>query len=160
MKIFSPLLCIAITSLPFLSCNKKSDPATPTTKTDQLTLSSWTYENAGIDLDRNGSIDQPLSTLAPALVQPCVTDNRLTFKRDNAGTVDEGPTKCNALDAQTSVFNWSFADNETNLTISNNPFPLLNGKSRIVNLTATNFTLSRDTVVFSSTVALIVSLKH
>lgn len=159
MKIFFSFLCLMIFSLYFISC-KKPDPVAPPTKTDHISASSWTYENAGIDNDRNGTIDVPISTLAPGLVPTCRIDNSLVFKKDNSGTADEGATKCNAADPQTTAFNWSFADNETNLNISNNVFALLNGKSKIVTLNETNFTLSRDTVVFAMNVALVVTLKH
>jgi len=159
MKIFSSVFCFIFTLL-FISCQKKSDPAPQPTKTDHIAASAWTYENAGIDNDKNGTIDLPLSTLAPGLIQTCRIDNLLTFKKDNSGSADEGATKCSTTDAQTSSFNWSFADNEANLNISNNVFALLNGKSKIVALTETSFILSRDTVILSTNVALVVTLKH
>jgi hypothetical protein len=95
------------------------------------------------------------------MIPTCLTDNKITFSRNNTGITDEGASKCNTSDQQTTNFNWSFADNEANLNISNNVFALLNGKSKIVSLTATNFTLSRDTTVpIFNNVALVVSLKH
>jgi hypothetical protein len=162
MKIFSSLLCLLAFSALWISCSKKSDPdpAQPT-KTDHITASAWVYDNAGIDQDKNGTIDLPLSVIAPSVIPTCVTDNKITFSRNNTGSTDEGPLKCNTTDPQTSGFNWSFADNEANLNISNNISALLNGKSKIVTLTATNFTLSRDTTIpFLNNVALVVSLKH
>jgi hypothetical protein len=161
MKIFFALVSAALLSTLFVGCGKDEEPVIPEpTKTDHISASAWTYENSGIDQDKNGTIDVPLSTLAPGLIQTCRIDNSLTFKRDNTGTADEGGTKCNMADAQTTVYNWSFADNEANLNISNNVFALLNGKSKIVTLNATNFTLSRDTVILSTNVALVVTLKH
>lgn len=159
MKIFSSFVCFLFLCAAF-SCNKTSDPIPTATKTDNISASSWTYENAGIDNDRNGTIDVPLSSIAPSLVQSCKIDNMLTFKKDNTGTVDEGATRCNVTDPQTSAFNWNFADNETNLVVSNNIFALLNGKSKILALTSTNFSLTRDTVIAATSVALVVNLKH
>ena len=161
MKFLSSLLYASAFCACFLSCNKKSDPQNQPSKTDHISASAWTYENAGIDNDRNGTIDLSLSTVAPTLLPTCLTDNKITFSRNNSGTTDEGATKCNTTDPQTTNFSWNFADNEANLTISNNVFALLNGKSKIVSLTATNFTLSKDTTVVPfGNVALVVSLKH
>jgi len=161
MKFLSTILCAGVFSICLLSCNKKSDPQNQPTKTDHISASPWMYENAGIDNDKNGTIDLSLSTIAPTLLPTCLTDNKISFSRNNSGTTDEGASKCNTADPQTTNFNWSFADNEANLTISNNVFALLNGKSKIVSLTATNFTLSKDTTIAPlGNVALVVSLKH
>lgn len=128
---------------------------------DHISSSAWVYENAGIDGDNNGTIDVPLAMLLPNQLPACLIDNKITFNRNNTGIVDESTQKCNAADPPTANFNWSFADNETNLTISNNVFALLNGKSKIVSLTATNFTLSKDTsIVPVGNITLVVSLKH
>ena len=161
MKNFSTLLGLLLSALLFTNCSKKSDPdPAPATKTDHLTSSAWKYDNAGIDLNKDGTIDQPLSSIAPGVLQTCQTDNLLTFKKDNSGSVDEGATKCNPADNATTTFNWSFADNETNLNISNNVFAIMNGKSKIVSLTANNLALSRDTLFAGQNLALVVSLKH
>jgi hypothetical protein len=161
MKIFSSLIGILLFTLCLTSCSKESDPEpSQATKTELISKSTWKYENAGIDQDKNGTIDVAISTVAPGVILSCQTDNILTFKSNNSGTVDEGATKCNAGDATTTNFNWNFADNETNLNISNNVFSIMNGKSKIVSLTETALTLSRDTTVFNSNVALVVTLKH
>ncbi|HUC79631.1 MAG TPA: lipocalin family protein [Flavisolibacter sp.] len=161
MKILPSLFCLVLFGALF-SCKKKSDPEENLqVKTDYITASAWVYENAGIDNNRDGTIDLPISSLAPGMIQACQADNRLTFRKDNTATADEGPTKCNSTDQQSTTFNWSFADNETNLTISNNVFSLLNGKSKIVTLNATSLSLSRDTAVAPfGNVTLVVILKH
>lgn len=161
MKNFSFAGLLAL--LLIASCGKDSDPQPAAqTKTDLIAASAWTYQDGGIDINRDGAVDAngSFSTFAPTLVPPCRTDNSIAFKKDNTGTVDEGATKCNTTDAQTSTFNWSFADNETNLNVSNNVFALLNGKSKIVALTATSFSLTRDTVLGGTTYPVVVILKH
>lgn len=163
MKIFSAGLCAAALLLAAESCSKKSDPEPEQPlKTETISASAWTYQDAGVDLDRNGAIDPngSLAAIDPSLVPPCRTDNLLTFRKDNTGTVDEGTTKCNAADAAQTSFNWNFADGEANLLVSNNVFSLLNGKSKILSLTATSFSLTRDTVMGGFTVPVVVLLKH
>jgi len=158
MKIFSTLLLLAVASASFFSCDKESDqpPAQPT-QTDNITASAWVHESSGIDLDKNGTID-----LASALagIPACRLDNVLTFQKGGTATAGEGATKCDAADPSTTNFNWSFADNEKSLVISNNVFTILNGKTNIKTLTATNLTLTKDTVISSNNVSLIVNLKH
>lgn len=163
MKNFS--FAVLLTGLlAFVSCQKKQtpDPVPAPTKTDLISASAWTYQDGGIDQNRDGTVDAgySFSTVAPALVPACRTDNSIAFKKDNTGTVDEGATKCNNTDPQTSNFNWNFADNEVNLNISNNVFTLMNGKSKIYALTATQFTLTRDTSLSGTTYPIIVILKH
>lgn len=157
MKIFSTLLLL-VASASFFSCEKESDqPPAEATKTDQITASAWVHESSGIDMDKNGTID-----VASALagIPACRLDNVLTFKKDGTATADEGATKCDQADPQTTNFNWSFADNESNLVISNNVFTVLNGKSKVKTLTTTNLTLTKDTVISNNNVSLIVNLKH
>lgn len=145
------------------SCSKKSDPEpAQSSKTDQISSSAWMYQDAGIDNNRDGAIDAggSFSVILPSLVPTCRTDNAITFKKDNSGIVDEGTTKCNTADPTQTAFNWSFADNETAVTVNNNAFALLNGKSKIVTLNTTNLTLTRDTVIAGSTIVALVILKH
>ena len=160
MKIFFALAGLSFLGIGFLSCSKDSKTVSTATKTDNLVASAWVYENSGVDNDRNGTIDVPLSTIAPTLIQPCKIDNPLTFKKDNTGSTDEGATKCTATDPQTSSFIWNFADNEASINISNSIFSLVNGKSKIVTLNSTSLVLTRDTVIAANTFALVVTLKH
>ena len=158
MKIFSSFFLLALTSTIFLSCQKGSDPAPTTpTNTDYLTASAWVHESSGIDQDRNGTIDLAL----PAGTIPvCRLDNVLTFKKGGTATADEGTTKCDAVDPQSTNFNWSFADNEKSLVVANNVFTELNGKLKILALYKDKLSLSKDTVIFATTMAIVVNLKH
>lgn len=159
MKIFSPFSLLAILVLTAIGCKKKDDPApvAAQTKTELLTASSWKVDAAGLDQDRNGTIDLSLMTAIPV----CTTDNTILFKTNNTGVTDEGAAKCNATDAQTSNFNWAFADAETNITVSNSTLTPINGKSKVLVLSATALTLSKDTTLAPfGNVALVVNLKH
>lgn len=157
------LAFVTVLSVSSFRCSKDPEPTPPgPTKTDLISSSSWTYQDGGIDQNRDGAIDanSSFSVLLPTLVPSCRTDNTLIFKKDNTGTVDEGASKCNAADAQTSNFNWSFADNESAINVSNNIFALMNGKSKIYALTSTSLSLTRDTVLSGTTYPILVILKH
>lgn len=158
MKIFSAGFCTAVLLLTLSSCSKKSDPEQEqSSKTDLLVASSWKLDVAGIDQDKNGTIEFPITGLIP----PCTADNTLLFKRDNTGTTDEGTTKCNNADPQTTALNWGFADTETAINISNSVLAEINGKSKILELSATALGLSKDTTLAGfGNAALIVKLKH
>ena len=156
MKIFSSFV-ITVFCICILSCQKKSDPPAPPTKTDHISASAWKYQRAGLDFDKNGTIEQDLPA---GTVEACRADNLLSFRKDGTGTADEGATKCNAADMQSTTFNWSFADNEASLNISGNSFPLLNGNFKIITLTATDFSLSKETMFGGQNITVVVNFKH
>jgi hypothetical protein len=156
MKILSSLLLLAGLSACLLSACKKDDSDSEPNKKDNITAKPWVHESSGVDIDGNNTIDLPLSANVPA----CVLDNVLTFKTDGTATADESATKCDAADPQTTGFNWSFADNEESLVISNYVFAPLNGKFKIKTLTSTNLSVSKDTSVSGLNASIIVNLKH
>ena len=98
------------------SCQKddSTDPA-PKTKTELITLKAWKYNDAKIDTDNNGTGDQPIPA---GVLEACQTDNNITFVVGGSGTIDEGPTKCDATDPQSVPFTWSFTSNETMINFS------------------------------------------
>ena len=141
----------------FISCNRNDAPAQPT-KTSVITQATWKYDNAGIDGDRNGTIDFP----PPAgILSSCMIDNTLTLSPNGTGVVDEGATKCNPTDPQSASITWSFADNETSLKLGGGGILGISGQFKILELSATKLSLSKDTTVpILGTVALIAILKH
>jgi hypothetical protein len=113
----------------FFSC--KEDTAEPKTKTQLLTQGSWKFSAA----TANGGD-------ASSYLQACQKDNIYTFVAAGTGTMDEGPSKCNAADPQTSTFNWNWATNETILHINT---PLFSGSGNdftLVSLTETELKVS------------------
>lgn len=159
MKRFSTFLVAAALCAGLLACQKDSnpDPSPTSANKTNLTASTWLYESAGVDVDKNGTIDLPLTSTE---VPPCLADNKLTFKSDNTAIADEGATKCNTTDAQTSNFNWNFADNEKTLNISSPVFSVFSGSLKILTLNSTKLTLGRDTVISSLQMQIVVNLKH
>ena len=152
---------LALVTLLLISCGKDDDNDQPQqpTKTDLVTKSSWKYESGGIDQDKNGTVDINFSSL-PGVLQPCILDNTATFAANGSGTTDEGATKCSPSAPQTGVFAWAFASNETAMNISGSVLGL-GGQFKIVALTDTKFTLSKDTTISPlGSVALVVNLQH
>ena len=155
MKNFPSILYLTLAFL-LIQCKKESDPPPQPTKTDHITASPWKLEDAGLDQNKDGSIEFSVFASLPA----CLVDNTISFKTDNTGLTDEGSQKCNTSDPQSTAFNWSFADGEANINISNSMLAQINGKSKIVALTATNMTLAKDTTALGLSGWAIVKLKH
>lgn len=151
--LFFALFALSVVSL---SCDKNDNDSNGENKTEIIAQGSWKYDNAGIDQDKNGTIDLPLPA---GTIPACATDNTVTFSTNGTGIVDEGSTKCNTGDPQTFPFTWSFANNETTLNIGGGNVLGASGQFKIVELSATKLTLSKDTVIVIP-VAIVVSLKH
>jgi len=153
-----PLLICLSFCFAFLGCQKDNSKSSAPTKTELITKSSWKYDNAGIDLDRNGVIDIP----PPAgTLEACDTDNFLLLAANGTGTVDEGPTKCVAGFPQSAPLTWSFSSNETVLNLNGGGVLGINGQFKILELTDIKLSLSKDTTIpFVGPVALIANLKH
>lgn len=152
------LMAVVITATAFLGCDKDDDDSNKQSeRTTLLAQQTWKFESAGFDMGSNGSVDLDLTAQTPT----CLSDNTLTFTASGSGTMDEGATKCSAAAPQSTAFTWNFVTNETEININGNVIPGVNsGKFKIVTLTNTQLTLSKDTVVQSIPGAAIVSLKH
>lgn len=147
---------IAVSVFFVAGCSKNT---TEKTKSDYLVSSKWKYSSAGIDLDGNGTADQAVPS---SLVETCLTDNTITFKSDKTGSIDEGPTKCDASTAQVSPFTWSLNADGTQLNLST---PILTGfgnDAKVVELSETKFILSKTLTVsgIPIPVPVVVTLVH
>lgn len=88
-------------------------------KTELLTNNSWKVKaaiiNPAIDLFGNGQLITDL--YANTLFYPaCAKDDFQTFNDNGQVIYDEGPTKCDANDPQTTTQNWTFNSDETVVT--------------------------------------------
>ena len=149
MNLTSPKLfnfIIAASLLFVAACSKSSSK----TKAEYLVTSAWKYSAAGLDLDGNGSID----VIAPvSLVEACLTDNTITFKSDKTGSIDEGPSKCDASDAQVTPFTWELkelSNNETQLVLSTSIVVGIGNDAKILELTDSKFVLTKTLTVAGS----------
>jgi hypothetical protein len=153
MKYLLSLICLCF----LVSCDK-DDNNNQANKKDLLTASVWVYDNGGLDANKDGTAELPFSMLG---IQTCMLDNKGTFKTDNTGINDEGPTKCDPMLPQQTTFNWAFANNEANLNITGGGLFSLGGQFKILTLTSTQLGLSKDTTITGfGSVALVAYLKH
>jgi len=114
------ILSIALFSFAFIlfACND-STTTTPApavkTKTDMLCFSNWTVSTATISpgIDIGGG---QLITNLLAQSDSCDLDDFTKFNADKTGKDDDGLTKCDPTDPQSTSFTWSFNEDETKIT--------------------------------------------
>ena len=102
-------MLIAMAAIVFAACKKEDDdntPGTNKTKTEMITTGSWiTY-----DMLLNG-------VSFWGLTDPCSKDDFLIFKTGGVVVTDEGPTKCDPGDPQTTNGTWSLSSDEKKITL-------------------------------------------
>jgi hypothetical protein len=133
----------------FSSCSKKDSTSVPKTKTQLLAQSTWKFKSATV-----GGIDYSAS------LQACQKDNILTFTTVGTGTVDEGLTKCNAADPQTSSLTWNFASGETILHVSATLFTGTGNDFTLISLTETELVVSIGYTNGGPTILVVITFQH
>jgi len=102
-----------------ISCSKDDDDNsnnggnTTLTNTDKLCGKNWKYSKIESDTNGDGVADLDITSQYPA----CALDNYYTFSAPPTQTVvfNEGPTKCDPNDPQTTSVTWTWLANETQL---------------------------------------------
>jgi hypothetical protein len=139
---------------------KKDKEDDKKTAVDLITASAWKIDTIGWDKNSDGQIDEALQA---GIFAPCDLDNTLTFATDSTGFFDEGATKCNPADEQTTPFTWNFAGaNNDTLNIDGNLPGELAGQVRVLSLTDANLKLSKHfslTFPYQFDANLIIALK-
>ncbi len=102
-KLFPLASLLMIAAFSFMSCQPDKDPPQPT-RTDLLTKSPWKFENSGIDVNKDGTIDV-------GDLEPCQTDDLVTFFKNNVASFDPKEQKCDPDDVPESV-KWTWRDSE------------------------------------------------
>jgi hypothetical protein len=125
--------------------------------TELLTQASWKYENAAVDVDRNGTPDSPVPA---GFLQQCDLDNTITFNSNGTGVVDEGATKCNGGSPQSAPFTWEFKNNEQIISLTNLSFGGLNGDVKVKALNENQLEMHKEVNFMGTIVNVIVYLKH
>lgn len=109
------------------SCKKDKDVA-PQTRTELLTNSNWKMTASTVSpevpiYNDEGNIIG-MSGDEYAQMEPCFKDDFTKFSTDYTVIFDEGATKCDASDPQTTSGTWAFKTNETILTVSEDGFTM------------------------------------
>lgn len=149
-KHFTYLLAIyTLIMVAMPACDKDDDDPPAKTKTELITASSWKFSSATV-----GGSD------VSAFLQACQKNNTMLFVTGGTGTVDEGATKCNAGDPQTTPFTWNFQDSETKLFVSSILFTGGSNLSTIVTLNETQLVLSQQITLGGTPQTAIVTFIH
>lgn len=136
------------------ACKKHNSSSNNTSRIALITSASWKFDSSGADLNKDGIID-----IVDTTVKSCFKDNTYTFLTDSTGVADEGATKCNASDPQTTDFTWSFSGTGQSIIKSNANSLLANGLN-IFSLTSTKMVLYKDTTVLGTDIWYVVDMKH
>jgi outer membrane lipoprotein-sorting protein len=112
---FPRLLGLALFTFLLVQCKKDEAPPKPAS---ELILGTWklsadTYSPA-YDYFGNGT----KITDAYPLYVDCQKDDVTTFKTNSEGEFNEGASKCDVADPQSTPFLWTLKDNNTTLNIS------------------------------------------
>ena len=94
----------------FVSCSKDNNPVSHNTVL--LTERTWKFETYGLDENNDGVIDETEKAM-----QDCEVDDVFTFNVNRTGSFSRGANICNAGEAASVSFNWSFFNQETELAI-------------------------------------------
>ncbi len=100
-----PLLFVSL-----VSCSKEEDEIT-ISATSLLTRSAWKLDAAGVDIDKDGEIDQPFE------VNDCTADNSLVFDKDGSGIFDGGALQCENEKAGQQSFDWTLKESNTVISL-------------------------------------------
>lgn len=106
-QLYALLFLTAAISMTSCKKDKDNNQPAPKTKTELISTGSWKFSTATV-----GGIN------VAGFIQACQKDNILTFQAAGTGTVDEGASKCNGGDPQSSSFTWNFTTNESILHVS------------------------------------------
>lgn len=108
------LASLIITSL-MVGCHDKKDDVAPG-ETIKFKDKKWQTVSVtidpGYDFDKDGKLETDITKL---IAEPCEIDDIMTFQSDQKISYDEGATKCDPSDPQTTTDGtWSF-DNATKM---------------------------------------------
>ena len=120
----SQLLLLAV--LFIVGCSKEEDapqedPCENKSNTELLSRVAWKVSSVTVDPPIDtiiGNIPLQISDITfLVLAEDCRADDELIFMSNGQGTADEGASKCDPTDPQTTDFFWSWGAGETTLTI-------------------------------------------
>jgi hypothetical protein len=145
MKNYALILLLAAATV-ISSCSKDDDDntggggggGTTVTNTSKLCNKNWklvSFKLNGIDVTSQ-------------FFQPCDLDDFSRFLVDSTYTADEGPTKCDPADPQTSTGTWGWAASETKLIIDGDTSNVITNSGTSLKLGVTDPTLGTIELTF------------
>ncbi len=114
MKTKILLVLCSFTSMYLTSCKDDTKDNPAPSKTTLLCASPWKMTAATIDpaLDVGGTQITDFYTQ----FENCTKDDLTKYESNKTGISDEGPTKCDPSDPQSTPFTWTFDLTETKIT--------------------------------------------
>ncbi|HWB24657.1 MAG TPA: lipocalin family protein [Chitinophagaceae bacterium] len=107
MTIRKTLACVVLAGITIVACQKSNNSQNDVTI---LTSGKWQISDASVTIPGSGvSLDVYDS------IPDCVKDNFYIFASEGTATIDEGATKCDSSDPQTTTGNWKLLENNTKL---------------------------------------------
>ncbi|MGI4741031.1 MAG: hypothetical protein ACRYG7_38170 [Janthinobacterium lividum] len=133
-------LILCLSAVAVLGACKKDSDTTPTptptaSRTDLLTAKPWQASTVNLTLS---GIPIPSSQFITA----CQLDNTYKFNTDKTLVIDEGATKCNTTDPQTTSGTWAFSNTDQTKVTLVVPGSVFNGDFDIKTLSATTLQLN------------------
>lgn len=107
-------LLLAFGALTTTACKKDDDKSRSDILVDEAT---WVQV-------KSEEQDPTTGAWSEVTIEDCSKDDTYTFKADKSLVFDEGATKCNDADPQSSTGTWAFSADETTLTLTIDGFGL------------------------------------
>jgi len=136
------LTVLAIAASIVAAACSKDNNNTPQSAEAMLTTNRWQLTGATVTI--------PGSTIAVNAydtIPACVKDNFYIFASGGSVTIDEGASKCDPSDAQTTTGNWQLLNNNTQIKTID-PVTGQSTTAAVVTLTSSKLVL-QDTITFS-----------
>lgn len=115
-KVKTTLLGLAIIGS-MASCKKDDGGDSSPSKTDIITSGEWQFTAVTMNPGYVNPLTGDTITDFFAYMDACDKDNTIDFKRNGTVIEDEGATKCDDNDPQSTTDNWKFLNSATQLQI-------------------------------------------
>ncbi len=135
-----------------LAASCKKDNNDNKSRKDHLTSGNWFIRGSLTTISAAG-VDSTFDSFKD--MEACEKDDFMTFNASGAFTIDEGATKCDPEDPQTTSGTWAFIENDTKLVITQDN---MSDTSKVVELNGNTLKLENSYdvmgIVFKNTITL------
>ncbi len=115
-RLKTTFLALAVLSIAFVSCEKDKDNKPD--NTELLTGKNWKLTAFTIDPAIDWFGNGTLVTNIYAQLPTCAKDDLATFNKNGTVNFDEGATKCDPNDPQTTSGTWAFNTDKTIISVT------------------------------------------